>query len=170
MWSENPALSNFSDSMSPFFETKLQLSCPVSFNPAPRSLMSQGSPSSIVKVLSTTSLVLEDRAWSTAAGSIWQHLTAKQACKASSIMPGDDSDHDPRLWCLWCFNFTKIWCIAPSISWKAWISVNWGLTVNRFNSEVFALGTSVPCVPWQKSWLREAACTKAPRASSFEHT
>ena len=24
-------------------------------------------------------------------------------------------------------------------------------------------------MPWQKSWLREAACTKAPRASDFEH-
>ena len=55
--------------------------------------------------------------------------------------------------------------IAPSIRWKAWISVNWGLTVYSFNSEVFALGT----LPWQRSWLREAAGTKAPRASDFEH-
>ena len=33
-------------------------------------------------------------------------------------------------------------CIVPTISWKPWISVNWGLTINSFNSEVFALGTS----------------------------
>ena len=63
------------------------------------------------------------------------------------------------------FQGTSIW-IAPSIRWKAWISVNWVLTVYSFNSEVFALGT----LPWQRSWLREAACNKAPRASDFEHT
>ena len=97
MWSENPALSKLSDRMSPFIEIEFQLSCHVSFNPAPRSLMSQGSPSWTVKVASTTSPVLEDTAWSTAARPISQHLTAKQACKASGIMPGDDSDHDPRL-------------------------------------------------------------------------
>ena len=104
----------FRDRMSPFIEIKFQLSCHVSFNPAPRSLMSQGSPSWTVKVAGTTSTVLEDTAWSTAAR--WtQHRTTKQACrhrslhvcnlsifrwkyrtaKASGIMTGDDSDHDP---------------------------------------------------------------------------
>ena len=43
-------------------------------------------------------------------------------------------------WCLWCFKLviknyqdmsqnSTSRCIAPSISWKAWISVNWGFTV-----------------------------------------
>ena len=30
----------------------------------------------------------------------WKYGTAK----ASGIMTGDDSDHDPGLWCLWCLN------------------------------------------------------------------
>ena len=78
---------NFCDRMSPFFEIKFQLSCPVSSNPAPRSLMSQGSPSWIVKVASTTSPVLEDTAWSTAARSISQHRTSKTAIYMSAISP-----------------------------------------------------------------------------------
>ena len=68
-----------------FVWRKFQLSCHVSFNPVPRSLMSQGSASWTVKVAGTTSPVLEDTAWSTAARSISQHLTAKQGCRQRSL-------------------------------------------------------------------------------------
>ena len=182
-WSENPALTNFSDRMSPFFEIKFQLSCHVSFNPVPRSLMSQGSPSWTVKVAGTTSPVLEDTAWSTAARPISQYRTSRQrslhvcnlsifrwkyGIKSSRLRSGSSSLMSlmfQLVSTLPNFQCTSR-CIAPSIRWKAWISVNWGLTVYSFNSEVFALGT----LPWQRSWLREAACTKAPRACDFEHT